>query len=193
VTDPVAHLLAGPNGAGKSTLYDKVLGPATLLPFVNADVIAAERWPGDEERHGRDASTAAAELRDALIVGRRSFITETVFSHTSKVELVSRLVQVGYRVHLHGVIVPMELSVARVANQVDNGGHSVPVDKVRARFVRVWPLVAEAIGLAQEATVYDNSSAVRPHRIVAQFISGRSFGDVVWPWWAPPELVALTA
>ena len=119
MTDPVVHILAGPNGAGKTTLYDKVLRPATLLPFVNADVIAADRWPGDEERQGRDASMAAAELRDALVADRKSFITETVFSHPSKVELVAQLLRSGYRIHLHVVIVPLGLTVARVKNRVD--------------------------------------------------------------------------
>ena len=192
MTDPAVHLLAGPNGAGKTTLYDKVLRPATQLPFVNADMIAADRWPGDEERHGHDASVAAAEWRDALIADRRSFITETVFSHPSKVELVTRLISSGYRVHLHVIIVPVQLAVARVSNRVDNGGHAVPEDKVRDRYDRLWPLVAESIHLAHEATVYDNSSSTRPHRVVSQFIYGRPIGTIDWPEWAPTELVALT-
>ena len=191
MTDPVIHLLAGPNGAGKTTLYAKVLGPAIQLPFVNADLIATDRWPGDEERHGREASHAAAELRETLIANRQSFITETVFSHPSKLQLVTELIDSGYRVHLHVIILPANLTAARVTNRVDNGGHSVPKDKVLERFARVWPLAAEAIRLAQESTIYDNSSATRPHRIVAQFISGRSFGAIDWPTWAPPELLAL--
>ena len=58
-------------------------------------------------------------------------------------------------------------------------------------WVRLWPLVADAIRLAQEATVYDNSSATHAHRVVTQFISGRPFGNIDWPEWAPAELVAL--
>lgn len=192
MTDPVVHLLAGPNGAGKTSLYDKVLGPATLLPFVNADLIAADRWPGHTERHGREASVAAAEQRDALIARRRSFIAETVFSHPSKLELVARLVSAGYRVHLHVVIVPVGLTVARVKNRVDNGGHAVPEDKIRNRYARLWPLVGDAIRLAHEATVYDNTNATRSHRVVAQFIAGRSFGGITWPAFTPTELVVLT-
>lgn len=188
MTDPVVLLLVGPNGAGKTTLYDRVLGPATRLPFVNADLIAKDRWPGEEEQHGWAASIAAAEVRDALIAHRESFITETVFSHPSKVELVSQLIDAGYRVHLHVVIVPEKLAVARVVNRIDNGGHAVPETKVRERFARLWPLVATAITLAHETTVYDNSNAAQPYRLVALFISGRSFGTVSWPSWAPPEL-----
>lgn len=193
MTDPVVLQVVGPNGAGKTTLYDMVLGPATRLPFVNADLIAKDRWPGEEEQHGWDASIAAAEVRDALIAHRESFITETVFSHPSKVELVSQLIDAGYRVHLHVVIVPENLAVARVVNRVDNGGHAVPETKVRERFARLWPLVATAITRAHETTVYDNSNAARPYRPAARFISGRPFGTIDWPSWAPPELQEIGA
>ncbi|HEY5881702.1 MAG TPA: AAA family ATPase, partial [Nakamurella sp.] len=62
-TDPVLHVIAGPNGAGKSTLYSAVLGPATHLAFVNADLIATQRWPGAETVHAYSAATLAAEER----------------------------------------------------------------------------------------------------------------------------------
>jgi len=45
MSSPVLHLLAGPNGSGKSTFVAEVLQEVTHLPFVNADVIAAHRWP----------------------------------------------------------------------------------------------------------------------------------------------------
>ncbi|MFT4035805.1 MAG: hypothetical protein QM679_09565 [Patulibacter sp.] len=57
------------------------------LPFVNADEIAAERWPGEESAHAYEASAAAAEVRAALLEQRRSSITETVFSHPSGLPL----------------------------------------------------------------------------------------------------------
>ncbi|WP_244301061.1 AAA family ATPase [Leucobacter insecticola] len=81
---PVIHILAGPNGSGKSTFVDRVLRPATNLPFVNADVIAAERWPDAQATHAYEASRAAAEERTQLLLTKRSFITKTVFSHPSK-------------------------------------------------------------------------------------------------------------
>jgi len=56
-----------------------VLGPATGLPFIDADEIAAAQWPGDEEAHAYDASRATAEVRARAIADRRSFITVTVW------------------------------------------------------------------------------------------------------------------
>jgi predicted ABC-type ATPase len=42
-------LTVGPNGAGKTTLYERVIAPDRPgLPFVNADRIASDRFPGQE-------------------------------------------------------------------------------------------------------------------------------------------------
>src|SRR5436190_19961974 len=107
---PVLHVLAGPNGAGKSTLAERVLVPVTHLPFVNADLLAAEHWPGEEASHAEDGQRLASEERARLLAEGASFITETVFSHSSKVDLVREAVSLGYEVHLHVVLVPEELT-----------------------------------------------------------------------------------
>lgn len=62
-------------------------------------------------------------------------------SYASKVELVQQLIRSGYRVHLQVILVPVNLTVARVTNWVENGGHSVPEDKIQERYVRLWFLL----------------------------------------------------
>lgn len=186
--DPVLHLLAGPNGSGKTTLATRVLIPATHLPFVNADVIAAQRWPGEEVERAREASQAAAAEREVLIGRRTSFITETVFSHPSKVDLVRDAQRAGFRVTLHVVVVPEAVTVARVAERVGRGGHAVPVDRIRARYRRLWPLVVQARALADQCFVYDNSTAAAALRLVASYERGVLLGSTAWPVWAPVEL-----
>ncbi|GAB2906607.1 zeta toxin family protein [Rhodococcus aerolatus] len=185
---PVLHLLAGPNGSGKSTFVAAVLEPVTHLPFVNADVIAAQRWPEAQAAHAYEASRSAAEARDLILAERASFITETVFSHPSKLDLVARATALGYVVHLHVVLVPESLPVARVAARVARGGHDVPEHKVRERYARVWPLVARARAVASRTTFYDNSRAATPFRVVATYERGRVVGEPAWPRWTPPEL-----
>lgn len=91
---PVLHLLAGPNGAGKSNYVHDVLGPTTNLPFINADEIAEGS----------------------------SFLSETVFTHPSKIDLVADAVDAGHLVHLHVIIVPVDLTVQRVLERVRRGG-----------------------------------------------------------------------
>ena len=142
-------LVVGPNSAGKSTFVEQRLAP--LLPnnvFVNADVIAKDRWPDAAEEHSYEAARIVATIRDALVEEGESFTAETVFSHPSKLELVHRARQAGYVVVLHVVLVPVELSVARVIERVVEGGHSVPEGKIREQFKRLWSLVVDAIDRA---------------------------------------------
>lgn len=191
MSDPVLHLIAGPNGAGKSTLYERVVGPATHLEFVNADVIAGRRWPDDPASKAYKASALAAARREELLAARASFITETVFSHDSKVLLAHTAVDAGYLVTLHIVIVPEELAVARVVSRVSVGGHHVPEEKIRERYSRLWDLLATANPLVEAAAVYDNSRSARPFRVVATFERGAVIGVPVWPPWTPESLRAL--
>lgn len=89
-------VIAGPNGAGKTTLYERTIAPDRPgLPFVNADRIAADRFPGDEVAQAYAAAEFAADARAALIDARLDFCTETVFYHPSKVELVTAAAEVA--------------------------------------------------------------------------------------------------
>lgn len=188
MSTPVLHLLAGPNGSGKSTFAERILVPSTGLVFVNADAIAAREWPGEEVEHAYDASRLTAAVRDRLMGERTSFVTETVFSHPSKVELVEHALARGYLVHLHVVLVPVDLTVARVAERVRRGGHDVPQQKVRERHARLWPLVVRARERADRAVFYDNTTARTPFREVARFENGRLVGEARWPAWTPVDL-----
>jgi predicted ABC-type ATPase len=183
-------LVVGPNGAGKSTFVALTLGP--LLPgsvFVNADEIARQRWPDDPGAHAYDAAQVAADTRAKLIEVRQPFIAETVFSHVSKLDLIGQARAAGYTVVVHAMLVPENLTVERVKHRVRAGGHHVPVGKIRQRYRRLWPLVAEAIARADIATVYDNSGLAGP-RIVAQLSGGDIIGSLVWPRWTPAPLTS---
>jgi predicted ABC-type ATPase len=181
-------LVVGPNGAGKSTFVRLTLSPA--LPrtgFVNADLIAQQRWPDDAEVHSYEAARIAADTRETLIARRKPFIAETVFSHASKLDLLRQAAAAGYYTAVHVMLVPEALAVARVSARVVAGGHSVPEVKVRQRYRRLWPLVADAIVLADTATVYDNAHRRGPSA-VADFSHGFVVGKPLWPDWAPEAL-----
>lgn len=185
---PLLHLLAGPNGAGKSSYVHDVLTPATGLPFINADEIAAQRWPAAQAEHAYEAARLAEVQRRDRIAAGESFISETVFSHPSKVQLVLDAAGAGYLVHLHVIIVPVELTVQRVRERVRRGGYTVPEKKIRDRYARLWDHVAAAIRIADVAEILDNSSARRPFRGCARFERGRRIGPATWPAWTPVAL-----
>ena len=188
MSDPVLHVIVGPNGAGKTTFFERALQPVTHQLFVNADLIAAKKWPKDQAARSYDAAQLAAAERSRLLQKRESFITETVFSHESKLQLLRDARAQGYLVTGHVVLIPEELAVARVPLRVTLGGHAVPEHKIRARYHRIWPNVVTAIGLVDELTVYDNSRARRPFRVVARFRDGKAVRPPDWPAWAPKEL-----
>jgi predicted ABC-type ATPase len=183
-------LVVGPNGAGKSTFVALTLAP--LLPgrvFVNADEIAKQRWPDDPASRAYDAARVAADTRATLIGLRRPFIAETVFSHHSKLDLITAAHAAGYIVVLHVLLIPEDLAVERVRHRVAAGGHDVPEAKIRERHRRLWALVAEAIARCDSATVYDNSRLQGP-RIVAQLSAGEIVGSPSWPTWTPESLAS---
>lgn len=85
-------------------------------------------------------------------------------------------------------MVPVDLSVQRVADRVRAGGHSVPEDKIRQRHARLWALVADAIRVCDVADVLDNSSARLPFRMCATYVHGSLAGPSAWPPWTPTAL-----
>jgi predicted ABC-type ATPase len=181
-------LVVGPNGAGKSTFVRLTLSP--VLPrtgFVNADLIAEQRWPHDPAVHSYEAARIAAATREALIARREPFMAETVFSHPSKLDLLRQAAEAGYYMAVHVMLVPEALAVARVSARVVAGGHAVPEEKIRQRYHRLWPLVADAIVLSDTATVYDNSHRRGPSA-VADFSHGFVVGKPLWPDWTPEAL-----
>jgi predicted ABC-type ATPase len=188
--DPVVVLVAGPNGSGKTTLVTRVLQPLTHLPFVNADDIAAQRWPEAPVEHAYAAARQATRRRNLLIDESRSFITETVFSHPSKIDLIHQAHAHGFLVDLHVVLLPEAVAVARVAHRVAAGGHHVPEEKVRERYRRLWPLIRRACELAETTRFYDNSTAAHALRQVARFDHGQLIGTVDWPVWTPKVLTS---
>ncbi len=188
MSTPVLHLLAGPNGAGKSTFVTRILQPSTHLPFINADEIAARRWPGREADHGYQASRAAASEREQMIAAGGSFISETVFSHPSKVDLLDHARNEGYLTHLHIILISEELAILRVRDRVRRGGHHVPEEKIRDRYARLWDLLALSIRTVDHAWVYDNELARAPFRMVAEYARGRSVARPAWPGWTPTAL-----
>jgi predicted ABC-type ATPase len=157
---PALHVIAGPNGAGKSTFYANWLSGQTDAEFVNADLLAREAL-------GRHSLTQAdAELgqdlanarRAALLEAHESFVTESTFSHPSKLELIRDARTVGYFIAVYHIgVESADLAVERVIARHAQGGHSAPEDRVRKRYERNGPLIREAVRLADRGAVFDNS------------------------------------
>ncbi|SMX48726.1 zeta toxin family protein [Maliponia aquimaris] len=171
---PSLVLLAGPNGAGKTTLYQTRVAPSFAGPFINADIIQRDELRDPSMEAAYDAARIAETRRQEMLAARRSFAAETVFSHPSKLEVIETARAQGYLVVvMHVGVDSPELSVARVRERRAEGGHDVPEDKIRARYLRSQPLIRQAVLRADRGMVFDNSELNTPPRQMLGFAGGR--------------------
>lgn len=171
---PTMIVLAGPNGAGKSTLYDTRIAPSFAGPFINADVIQRDELRDSSPAASYEAADIAASRRADHLARRRDFVTETVFSHPSKLDLIDDARARGFTVIvMHVGVDTPDLSVARVGTRVEEGGHVVPEDKIRARYARGAPFIRTAVLKADRGMVFDNSRLNQPLSHCLTFANGR--------------------
>lgn len=170
---PTIIVLAGPNGAGKSTLYETRVAPSFAGPFINADIIQRDELRDPSPAASYEAANIASARRADYLAQGRDFVTETVFSHPSKLELIDEASGRGFTVVvMHVGVDTPNLSVARVGTRVEEGGHIVPEDKIRARYARGAPLIREAVLKADRGMVFDNSRLNQPPSHCLTFASG---------------------
>lgn len=172
---PRFFLLAGINGSGKSTFYNQRLS-RFLLPFINADIIAKEIDP-QNATHSDEISIKAQKLancrRDEFLKNKKDFVSETVFSHHSKIDLLHQAKKAGFLTVLVFINLPSaQAAIERVQNRVEEGGHGVPFDKVLARYPRVMDNISNAKTVADQFFVYDNNRVEKPHSFVMQLREG---------------------
>ena len=85
------------------------------------------------------------------------FAWETVFLHENMLVFMDRSKIAGYRIRLVYVMTKSpEINVASVQKRVEAGGHDVPEEKIRIRYVRSVGFLLEMIISVDEALVYDN-------------------------------------
>ena len=158
---PIFHLLAGPNGAGKSTLYRALVasgGIGNQLEFVNADLHEQSHLQNinDLQKRSEAARDWTDTRREALLNAKVSFVSETVFSHESKLVLITHAQAMGFNVVLYVVSVgdPQRL-LERVRQRVREGGHNVPAQRILDRYPRTMANLKKAVRLSDLAFVYD--------------------------------------
>lgn len=166
-------VLAGPNGAGKSTVYATYVAPYFHGPFINADIIQRDELGDPSAEASYQAAEIAAARRAQYLAAGLDFVTETVFSHPSKLDLITKARSRGFTVRvMHVGVEAADISVARVNDRISEGGHSVPEHKIRERYDRSAPLIRAAVLKAHRALVYDNSQINLPPRLCLSFRDG---------------------
>ena len=134
------------------------------------------------------AAVAVDFLRTKLLERQDSFTFETVMSHPSKVDLLAKAQQAGYRTYLYYVATEdPAINISRVQNRVKLNGHDVPSELVENRYHRSLGYLMDAIRHTNRAYIFDNSSdnADRRHTWLAEITEGRTLelkADLVPAW-----------
>ena len=166
---PVLTVVAGPNGSGKSTLTSTLKkAGVTFGEYLNADDIARS-LQGELQEISVRAQEIVREKRTDALDQRRDHTFETVMSHPSHIDYMIEAGQAGFEVRLFFVATEDPVvNLQRVANRVKHGGHDVPKDRIVARYHRSLGNLPAAIKASNFAEIFDNSSASRPLRRLAQ-------------------------
>ena len=136
--NPNVYLIAGPNGAGKTTFAKRFLPLyAKCKNFVNADLIAQGLAPFSPESAAIKAGRILLEQIHHLAEHKSDFAFESTLSGTGYVSFLKKLKSKGYVIHIFYLWIPkVELSIARIKERVSKGGHHVPAQDVKRRFVK---------------------------------------------------------
>jgi len=98
-------------------------------------------------------------IRHQLVLQNKSFSFETVLSDKSKLNFLQEAKNNGYRVYLYFVATEdVEINIGRIKNtRVQLGGHDVPEEKIRSRYIKTLENLKDAVKIAHRAYIFDNS------------------------------------
>ncbi len=136
VENPKIIIIAGPNGAGKTTFAREFLPHEAGCPaFINADLIAAGLAPFTPEAVALQAGRIMLQEIARNFKARNSFAFETTLSGRAYLHQIKTWQEAGYSVKLLFLqLNNAEEAIARVAQRVRQGGHSIPEMVIRRRF-----------------------------------------------------------
>ena len=118
----------------------------------------------------RVAQIIARFLRKEMLRLKRRFSFETVFSHSSNLDIMRAAQSEGYKVYLYFVSTESpEINKYRVQLRVRENGHDVPEDRIVSRYYRSLDLLFEAAQISYQAFFFDNSQDNEPFKLVAHF------------------------
>lgn len=172
------YIISGCNGAGKTTASYTVL-PEILdcREFVNADEIARGLSPFNPESVAIEAGRLMLQRIEELLSKDVTFSIETTLATKSYINLVRNAQKQGYSVKLLFFwLRNPELAIQRVAERVENGGHNIPEDIIRRRYVAgISNLFRLFMNEVDSWVIFDNSE--NPRKQIAS--GGRNADTVV--------------
>jgi predicted ABC-type ATPase len=188
---PTLSVVAGPNGSGKSTLTSSIRFEDSGN-LIDADAIARGLDPVQPSRVAVRAARLAVLRCRQLLVSRQSFTLETTLAGHGAISIMREARSAGYRTFLVYVgLGDPELHIERVRLRVSQGGHDVADVDIRRRYIRSLRRAPEALRLADEAVVLDNSG-LHPVRALLLRDGRTVWRAAVLPGWVQTMAHALS-
>ncbi len=133
---PVIYAIGGPNGAGKTTFARAFLPAEGIEQFLNADSLAAGLSPLRPEAMAIPAARLLLKRWRELVAARTSFAFESTFSGRTYAPMLRDAKAAGYSIKVCYLWLPDDnASLRRVRNRVRQGGHNVPPEDIRRRYL----------------------------------------------------------
>lgn len=134
--------------------------------------------------HSYEASILVDFIRTRLIDIGEKLTFETVMSHNSKIEILRRSKELGYKNYLYFISTDsVSINKARVIERVKNGGHFVPPEKIKIRYFRSSELLKSAIKQTYRSFLFDNSE--NKSKLILDVLNGNkvTFRSKIIPNW----------
>ena len=97
-------------------------------------------------------------FKEQYLKHRISFSFETVFSHPAQIDILRRAQAAGFKTYMYFVATENPvINVNRIKERVALGGHNVPEEKTRSRYLRCMEQVRYALPYLNRAYFFDNS------------------------------------
>lgn len=162
------YVLAGTNGAGKSSIGGALL-LAEGVRFYNPDE-AARRLRAANPGLGTEEANSLAWQQGATLLQRaithdRSFAFETTLGGDTITRLLRAAIDTGLAVHVwYAGLATVEQHIRRVKMRVAKGGHDIPEETIRRRYVSSRANLIRLLPRLASLRVYDNSAEADPAR-----------------------------
>lgn len=174
---PRLYIISGCNGSGKTTASYTIL-PEMLecTEFVNSDEFAKSFSPFNPAEASVVAGRYMLMRIEYLLERKEDFSIETTLATRSLVGIINTAKELGYTINLlYFWLSSPELAIQRVRDRVKAGGHNIPENVIRRRYIMGLQYFFETyIPLSDRWVLADNSVSL--FKVVAE---GSSMGTFI--------------